>query len=175
MYATQIYKKFRWMKILFLFSIFILQIFCFFSCGAKESAIKTPQQQKNDPVVAEILALEKMRLDATAQFDTVKLKQLLAPEFEMTTAQGEVLNTQKMLQMLQKRSQTLIPEQHFTKSTQVQLLNDNSFAIVKGIYVSERKESRGLIVLTFRYTDLYIKKPENTWLLVSTHMSRITR
>lgn len=163
------------MKVLMIFPVFILQIFCFFSCGAKESAKKATQQQKNDPVAAEILALEKMRLDATVQFDSVKLKQLLAPEFEMTTAQGEVLNTQKMLQILQKRSQTLIPEQHFTRSTQVQLLNDNSFAIVKGVYVSERKENRGLLVLTFRYTDLYIRKPGNAWLLVSSHMSRIAR
>lgn len=169
------YKKFRWMKIAIIFLIFILQILCFFSCGAKESAKKTTWQQKNDPVSGEILALEKMRLDATSQFDTVKLKQLLAPEFEMTTAQGEVLNTQKMLHMLQKKRQTLIPEQHFTRSTQVQLLNDNSLAIVKGVYVSERKESRGLIVLTFRYTDLYIKKTGNTWLLVSSHLSRIAR
>lgn len=163
------------MKVLMAFSIFILQIFCFFSCGAKESAKKTSRQQKNDPISGEILALEKMRLDATTQFDTVKLKQLLAPEFEMTTAQGELLNTKKLLQMLQKRSQTLIPEQHFTRFTQVKLLNDNSFAIVKGVYVTERKESRGLMVLTFRYTDLYVKKTENTWLLVSSHMSRIAR
>ena len=175
MSSNEIYKKFRWMKISMFFSIFILQIFCFFSCGAKESAKKTPQQQKNDPVVAEILALEKMRLDATVQFDSVTLKQLLAPEFEMTTAQGELLNTQQLLQILQKKRQALIPEQYFTRSTQVKLLNDNGLAIAKGIYISERKESRGLIVLSFRYTDLYIKKHENTWLLVSSHMSRIAR
>lgn len=173
MWRNKMYIKFRWMKNRTIYATFILQLFCFFSCGTKETTKDIAQQQKSDPVSGEILALEKARLDAIAQLDTVKLKQLLAPEFEMTTAQGEVLNTQKMLHMLQKRSQTLMQELHFTKSTQVKLLNSNSFAIVKGVYVSERKENRGLIVLTFRYTDLYLKTPENTWLLLSSHMSRI--
>ncbi|MDX2068887.1 MAG: nuclear transport factor 2 family protein [Haliscomenobacter sp.] len=163
------------MKVFALHIIWVLQIFCFFSCETKEATKEKSVQQKNDPALAEILALEKMRLDATVQFDSVKLKQLLAPEFEMTTAQGEVLNTQKMLQVLQKKNQTLNPEQHFTRSTKVQFLNDNNFAVVKGVYVIERKESRGLIVLTYRYTDLFIKTPKNAWLLVSSHMSRIAR
>ena len=163
------------MKVLMIFSISVLQIFCFFSCGAKESAKKTPLQQKNDPVVAEILALEKMRLDATVQYDSVKLKQLLSPEFEMTTAQGELLDIQKTLQMLQKKSQTLIPEQHFTKSTKVKLLTENNLAIAKGIYVIERKESRGLLVLTLRYSDLYVKNSNNSWSLFCSHYSRISR
>lgn len=175
MSSNEIYKKFRWMKISMFFSIFILQIFCFFSCGAKESAKKTTQQQINDPVVAEILALEKMRLDATVQFDSVTLKQLLAPEFEMTTAQGELLDIQKTLQMLQKKSQTLIPERHFTKSTKVKLLSENNLAIAKGIYVIERKESRGLLVLTLRYSDLYVKNSNDSWSLICSHHSRISR
>ena len=158
MRSDKIYKKFRWMKILLFFFAFILQTLCFFSCGSKESIKNQSQKQAEDPVVAEILALEKTRLEATSQFDSVKLKELLVPEFELTTAQGELLNIQKMLQELKKRSQTLIQEQHFTKSTKVTLFNENSFAIVKGVYISERKESRGLIVLTFRYTDFYIKK-----------------
>lgn len=163
------------MKIPMVFSISILQIFCFFSCGAKESAKKIAQQQKNDPVAAEILALEKMRLDATVQFDSVTLKQLLAPEFEMTTAQGELLDIQKTLQMLQKKSQALIPERHFTKSTKVKLLSENNLAIAKGIYVIERKESRGLLVLTLRYSDLYVKNSNDSWSLICSHHSRISR
>lgn len=175
MWANKVYKKFRSMKILIIFSIFFLQILCFFSCGAKEPAKKTPQQQKNDPLVAEILALEKMRLEAIAQFDTIKLKQLLAPEFEMTTAQGEVLNTQQLLQILNKKSQTQIQEKHYTKYTKVKPLSSNNIVLTKGMYVIERRETRGVIVLTLRYTDLYVKSPDNGFLLESSHISRLAR
>lgn len=163
------------MKISMIFLIFILQIFCFFSCETKEPAKKITQQQKNDPVVAEILALEKTRLEATAQFDSVKLKQLLAPEFEMTTAQGELLNTQQLLQIFKKRSLTQIQEKHYTKYTKVRPLTSNNIVITKGIYIIERRETRGVIALTFRYTDLYVKSPGNGWLLESSHISRISR
>lgn len=175
MHINKIYKKNRWIKFLLIFSTLILQTPCFFSCQSKEPVKKPTQKQGKDPVVAEILALEKMRLDATTQFDSVKLKQLLAPEFELTTAQGELLNTQKMLQVLKKRSQAQIQEQHSTQSQKVQLLNDNSLAIVKGVYLVERKDSRGLVVLTLRYSDLYVKNSNNIWLLMCSHLSRIAR
>lgn len=175
MYTNKIYKIFRWMKIILTFFILILQTPCFFSCQSKGPVKKLTQKQADDPVVAEILALEKMRLDATTQFDSVKLKQLLDPEFELTTAQGELLNTQKMLQALKKRSQTQIQEQHSTQSMKVQLLNNNSLAIVKGIYLVERKENRGSVVLTLRYSDLYVKNSNNIWLLLCSHLSRIAR
>lgn len=175
MSSNEIYKKFRRMKILRPFYICILQILCFFSCGEKGGVKQPTPQQKNDPVSGEILALEKARLNAIAQFDSIKLKQLLAPDFEMTTAQGELLDVHKMLQMLQKRSQTLIPEQHYTKLTQVKLLNENNLAVARGIYVIERKETRGLLVLTLRYTDLYVKNSTNSWSLFCSHYSRISR
>ncbi len=175
MYSNNIYKKNRWIKNSLVLFTFVLQALCFISCQSKGPVKKSTQKQADDPVVAEILALEKMRLDATTQFDSVKLKQLLAPEFELTTAQGELLNTQKMLQVLKKRSQSQIQELHFTKSTKIQLLNNNSFAIVKGVYLVERKESRGLVVLTLRYSDLYVKNSNNIWLLMCSHLSRIAR
>ena len=163
------------MKVLMIFSISVFQIFCFFSCGAKESAKKTPLQQKNDPVVAEILALEKMRLDATVQFDSVKLKKLLSPEFEMTTAQGEVLNTRQLLQSLNKKRQAQIQEKHYTKYTKVKLLNNEDIALAKGMYIIEKRETRGLIVLSLRFTDVYVKNAEDQWIWESSHLSRLSR
>lgn len=175
MQIDNIYNKIRWMKFLIVSFTFILQALCFFSCESKDSIQKTAQQKGENPIVTEILALEKMRLNAIAQFDSTKLKQLLAPEFEMTTAQGELLNTQKMLQILQKRSQTSVQEQHYTKFSKAQLLSENSFAIIKGLYIIERKESHGMVVLTLRYSDLYVKNPNKNWLLVCSHLSRVAR
>ena len=175
MRVVKIYKKFHRMKISALYFVCILQIFCFFSCETKESIKKTNTQQKTDPVSAEILALEKTFVEATVQFDTTSLKQLLTPEFEMTSAQGEVLNTRQFFQSLNKKRQTQIQEKHYTKYTKVKLLSSDDIALVKGMYTIERSETRGLIVFTLRYTNIYVKNAENHWLLESSHLSRISR
>lgn len=175
MRIDKIYKKFRWMKVFTLLLVSILQILCFFSCETKESIKRTAPQQKNDPVLEEILALEKVRLEATTQFDTAGLKPLFAPEFEMTSAQGEVLDTRQLLQSLNKKRQTQIQEKHYTKYTKVKLLNNDDIALAKGMYIIERRENRGLIVLTLRYTDVYVKNADRRWLLESSHLSRISR
>lgn len=174
MRTHKIYKKFRWMKVFTLLLVSILQILCFFSCETKEISKTTPQQ-KNNPILEEILALEKVRLEATTQFDTTSLKPLLAPEFEMTSAQGEVLDTRQLLQSLNKKRQTQIQEKHYTKYTKVKLLNNADIALAKGMYIIERRENRGLIVLTLRYTDVYLRNADNRWLLESSHLSRISR
>lgn len=164
------------MKLSSIYPILILPVICFFSCNSKDPVNKATGQQINETPIQEILTLEKLRWEAVAQFDSLKFKQLLAPDFELTTAQGEVLKAKQILQILQKKSQFSISEHHFTRSTKIQFLNDHNLAIAKGVYVCEKKENRGLIVLTFRYTDVYIRNSSNkTWMLASSHQSRIAR
>jgi hypothetical protein len=64
-------------------------------------------------------------------------------------------------------------EKHYTKSNQSSFYNDDNAAIVSGIYITEKKSSQGVIVLTARFTDLYVKANQN-WLLLASQHTRLS-
>lgn len=155
-------------------ALVVLSISCLISCKPRNQGKKTFIPQKNSSISNQILALEKARLDATNQLDTTQLKTFLAPQYEWTTAYGKLLNTQQMLGLLKKRVASSVQEIHSIKSPTVELYNDNNIALVKGIYVVEKRERNGLIVLTSRFSDIYILDSlSGTWKLLHSQHSRI--
>ncbi len=159
------------MKPFFFIAIF-LYISCFFSCEKKQSNSNNLNVKKANSLTEELLQIEKNRLDAINQLDTTQYKKWLNPEFELIDSFGKLNDITELVRQFKVKINAGVREKHYTRSTKVKLFNEQTVAILNGIYIIEKLENKGVIVLTMRYCDVYAKQ-QNKWSLLSSQLSRI--
>ena len=159
------------MKPFFLLAV-LLQILCLFSCEKNQSASNNINVKKANSLTEELLQIEKDRLDAINQLDTTQYKKWLNPEFEMIDSFGKLNDITELIRQFKVKINAGVREKHYTRSIKVKLFNEQTVAIINGIYIIEKLENKGVIVLTMRYCDVYAKQ-QNKWSLLSSQLSRI--
>ena len=152
--------------------LMVLPALYLFACKPQRQSNSTAQNSRDKNTSTQLLELEKARLAALSQLDSNQLKEMVSADFELTTSFGELINLQRLLQNYRLRYLAGTQEKHYTKATIVNIYNDGKTAILRGVYIVERVEKGGIIVLTTRYTDVYIKDAQK-FLLASSHHSRI--
>ena len=139
----------------------VLPLFYLFACKPHRQSNSTAQNTRDKNTSAELIELEKARLAALSQLDSNQLKKMVSPDFEFTTSFGELVSLHDLLQNYRARYLAGAREKHYTKSIKVNIYNGGKTAILRGIYVLERVEKGGIVVITTRYTDVYIKNDKN--------------
>jgi hypothetical protein len=153
--------------------LMIFAVACLFACKPKNAvADPAPKLQKNT-LQEQVLKVQAARLNAINQGDTLSIKAGLHPQFQFINAYGELLHTGAYLRQISAPKNANLLEKHYTKSNQSSFYNDDNAAIVSGIYITEKKSSQGVIVLTARFTDLYVKANQN-WLLLASQHTRLS-
>ncbi|WP_373551844.1 nuclear transport factor 2 family protein [Haliscomenobacter sp.] len=159
------------MKPIFALAI-IIQVLCLIACESKPSPSNKTVSPKINSLTEELLQIEKARLDAINQLDTTQYKKWLNPEFEMIDSFGKLNDITALIRQFKVKINAGVREKHYTRSTQVKLFNEQTVAILNGIYTIEKSENKGVIVLTMRYCDIYAKQ-QNKWSLLFSQLSRI--
>jgi hypothetical protein len=155
-------------------TIMVLLALYFFSCKPEGQSKAPAQSRKSKNIAAELLQLEKNRNNAINTLDSNRLKEMVTPDFVLTTVYGELKNVGEIFKSLQTNYLKGSAEKHYTKSTQVNIYNNGKIAVLRGIYAIEKHEKNGVIVFNSRYTDTYAKI-NGFWLLVASHQSRLKR
>lgn len=156
----------------FFFIAILLHVLCFFSCEKKQSNSNNTNTTKANSLTEELLQIEKARLDAINQLDTTQYKKWLNPEFELIDSFGKLNDISELIRQFKVKINAGVREKHYTRSTKVKLFNEQTVAILNGMYTIEKSENKGVIVLTMRYCDVYAKQ-QNKWSLLSSQLSRI--
>ena len=152
----------------------VLLAWYFFSCKSENQSDLMVQNRKNKNTARELLQLEQIKINAINSLDTNRLKEIIAPDFQLTTVYGEIKNVKDLFKDLVAHYQKGATEHHYVKSPRVVFFNKEKTAIIRGLYSIEKHEKNGVVVLNARYTDIYIKI-NGLWMLVSSHVSRLKR
>lgn len=161
------------MKFSIIYGLLFLQILCLFSCSSKTGEKKAALVNENNSIEAEVLALEKMRIDALNLLDTNAFKAIASPDYALINERGEVLNLKRLFQKFTAQKQAQIQEKVYTKSSMVKLFLDNTVAISQGKLTIERRETRGVTVFNMQFSDVYIHQPNKSWALVHSQITRL--
>lgn len=159
------------MKVFFTGAI-VLQICCFFACNSKHSSVSA-SKLKNNPLEKTLLQLETAQLNALNAGDTTELKKILHPEFELIDQKGSVVSSPDFLKATALKSNSGKQEHTYSKSTQFKFFNQQRLAIATGIYFTEIAERRGIVVLTSRFSNVYIQDSTTNWQLLYSQRTRI--